>query len=405
MKIVKVETFLADGGWRAWGFVKIETDAGITGWGECTCEFSQYAVLGAVADLTPVLIGQDPRAYEMRFWDMYRLSRLGSVGGAVGKAIGAIECALLDIKARALGISVAELFGGPLRETVPVYWSHFCVTRVFAAEHCRVEPVRSLSDVAACAREVVERGFRALKTNIFFPGDPGEVYHPGFGGGPGTTDQVAWPEVVGQADALFGTIRDAVGPEVGVILDVNFNFKPESCIRLARELSPYDLLWMELDMYDPAALRAIKDAIDIPLCSLETLFYAEQYRPYFERHAVDVAMLDVPWNGFAQAKKVGDMAQVFQTNVCPHNYYSHLASFISAQLCAVLPNVRMMEIDLDDVPWKDEIVSRAPAFTDGAMRVPEGPGWGTEMLEDELRRHPWRPDERPLTVPTGSSGR
>ena len=76
------------------------------------------------------------------------------------------------------------------------------------------------------------------------------------------------------------------------------------------------------------------------------------YLPYFQAKAADVYMIDVPWNGFSQAKKIGDLAESFQLNIAPHNYYSHLATFIGASLCAVLPNVHIMEIDVDDVPWK-----------------------------------------------------
>ena len=118
MKITKIDTYLVDAGWRPWAFVKVSTDEGIVGYGEASCFFTQHSVLGAIEDMKPILIGTDPRAFEMRFWEMYRASRLGSIGGAVGKAIGALECAMVDIAARATNQSVAEvhnigLFGNP----------------------------------------------------------------------------------------------------------------------------------------------------------------------------------------------------------------------------------------------------------------------------------------------------
>ena len=100
-------------------------------------------------------------------------------------------------------------------------------------------------------------------------------------------------------------------------------------------------------------------------------------------------MIDIPWNGFSQAKKIGDLADVHQLNIAPHNYYSHLASFISASLCAVLPNVRIMEIEVDDVPWKDDLVTERPEIVAGEMAVPTGPGWGTEIVEEIAREHRW----------------
>ena len=100
-------------------------------------------------------------------------------------------------------------------------------------------------------------------------------------------------------------------------------------------------------------------------------------------------MIDIPWNGFVQSKKIGDLAQVHDLNIAPHNYYSHLSSFISASLCAVLPNVRIMEIDVDDVPWKDELVTVQPNIESGYMKTPSGPGWGTELNEKVAKKYAW----------------
>ena len=123
MKITNVETLLVDAGWVPWIYVKVETDEGITGWGECSDWRSPQGIAGAVVDLKPFLVGCDPRAYEMRYWDMLRRVRQ-SLGGIAAKAMAGIEQALIDIKAKALGISVVELFGGPMREKVRLYWTH-----------------------------------------------------------------------------------------------------------------------------------------------------------------------------------------------------------------------------------------------------------------------------------------
>ena len=100
-------------------------------------------------------------------------------------------------------------------------------------------------------------------------------------------------------------------------------------------------------------------------------------------------MLDVPWNGIAQGKKVGDLAATYQHNIAPHNHYSHLSTFMSASLCATLSNVRIMEIDIDDVPWKDDLVTVKPEIVEGYMKIPKGPGWGTAINEEVARAHPW----------------
>ena len=392
MKITNIETFIVDAGWRPWTFVKVETDEGITGYGECSDGRNPNGVVGTIKDFTPLLIGRDPRPYEMRFWDMIRGSRQ-SPGGIAAKAIAGIECALVDIKAKALGISVVELFGGPTRDDVRVYWSHCGSSRARNYELIGVPPLKSMDDIAALGCEVVERGFTALKTNVIFPGDQASVHFGGFGGGPGTTDGNVTPQVLRHIETLIGTFREAVGPDVGINLDLNFNFKPEACMRIAKVLEQFDMLWLEIDMYDHEAIRQIKDSTTTKICTGENLYYMREYLPYFECRAADVFMIDVPWNGFAPSKKIGDLANVFQLNVAPHNYYSHLATYMSASLCAVLPNVRIMEIDIDDVPWKDDLTTHVPDITDGYMKIPTRPGWGTELNEEVAKAHPW-PDRR-----------
>ena len=392
MKITNIETFIVDAGWRPWTFVKVETDEGVTGYGECSDGRNPNGVVGTIKDFTPLMVGRDPRPYEMRFWDMIRGSRQ-SPGGIAAKAIAGIECALVDIKAKALGISVVELFGGPTRDDVRVYWSHCGSSRARNYELIGVPPLKSMDDIAALGREVVERGFTALKTNVIFPGDTASVHFGGFGGGPGTTDGNVTSQVLRHIETLIGTFREAVGPDVSINLDLNFNFKPEACMRIAKVLEQFDLLWLEIDMYDHEAIRQIKDSTTTKICTGENLYYMREYLPYFECRAADVFMIDVPWNGFAPSKKIGDLANVFQLNVAPHNYYSHLATHMSASLCAVLPNVRIMEIDIDDVPWKDDLTTHVPDITNGYMKTPTRPGWGTDLNEEVAKAHPW-PDRR-----------
>ena len=389
MKITNIETFIVDAGWRPWTFVKVETDEGITGWGECSDGRAPHGVVGTITDLHSTLIGQDPRAFEARFSDMLRSLRQ-SPGGIAAKAIAGVECALVDIKAKALGISVAELFGGPTRNKVRLYWSHCGSSRVRHHELLGTPPIETWADITALGKEVVGRGFTALKTNVVMPGKAA-TWYSGFDRLMGANDEYIPNWLLGHIETLIGTFRDAVGPDFDINLDLNFHFKPEACMRIAQVLEPYNMHWLEIDRYDPDALLQIKQSTTTKICTGENLYYMHDYIPYFERHAADVFMIDVPWNGFSQSKKIGDLAEVYQLNVAPHNYYSHLASFTSATLCAVLPNVRIMEIDIDDVPWKDTLTTAVPEIKDGYMTIPTGPGWGTEINEEVARAHPWNP--------------
>ncbi|HET8576499.1 MAG TPA: mandelate racemase/muconate lactonizing enzyme family protein [Methylomirabilota bacterium] len=394
MKITEIETFVVDAGWRPWQFVAVRTDAGITGYGECSDGRNPYGVVWTIRDFESILLGRDPRPVEMRYWDLYRMTRQ-SPGGIAAKAIAGIELALWDIKAKALKVPVYELFGGPVRERQQVYWSHCGTSRARHAELIGVPPIRTMDDIAQLGEEVVRRGFRALKTNIVYPGDPARVHFAGFGGGPGTTDQTVTPEMLGHIQTLLGTFRRAVGPQVGLALDLNFNFKPEAARRICRALEPFDMMWVEVDMYDAAGLREVKDATSIPICSGENLYGLRGYRPYFDARAMDVVMIDVPWNGFGPSKKIADLAESYELNIAPHNYYSHLATLHSAHLCACAPNVRIMEIDIDDVPWKDELVDHPPVIEQGELVIPTRPGWGAELNEAVARKHPWEPGRPP----------
>ena len=247
-----------------------------------------------------------------------------------------------------------------------------------------------MEDIADLGREVVSQGFTALKTNIILPGEPASVYFTGFGGPPGTTDGTVSNEMLDHIENLIGTFRSSVGSGVDINLDLNFNFKPEACMRIAQILEPFDLLWLEIDMYDYQAMRQIKDSTSTKICTGENLFYMREFLPYFDARAADVFMIDIPWNGFSQSKKIGDLADVYQLNVAPHNYYSHLSSFISASLCGVLPNVRIMEIDIDDVPWKNDLVTNLPDINDGQMKIPTGVGWGTDLNLEAVQNHLWK---------------
>lgn len=389
MKITKIETLHCDAGWRPWSFIKVSTDEGIIGYSECTDSHgSPSGIGGIIKDLQPFLLGKDPRQTEKLYWDMYSATRQ-SPGSIIQKAIGGIENALLDIKAKALNIPVYELFGGPLRDRIRLYWSHCGTTRVRSWKVINKPTLRSLRDVSELGDEVVKRGFTALKTNIIIFGDTPYVHMPGFGLGIDSTDRNISRKIINALESLMGTFRKAVGEDVDIILDLNFNFKTEGYIQVAKAMERFNLLWLEIDTFDPRALLQVKQSTHTPICSGENLYTVRDFRPYLEIYAMDIASIDVLWNGFVQSKKISDLAELYEMNITPHNYYSHLATFISANFCALIPNLRILEVDIDDVPWKDELVINLPEIKDGYMAIPKLPGWGTEINEEVIHAHPW----------------
>jgi galactonate dehydratase len=387
VKVASLETLFCDAGWRPWIFLKATTDDGLVGWAEITDSHgSPRGLAGIVEDLAPLVVDRDLRAVERIVWDLYRATRQ-SPGSVIQKAIGGIENGLLDLKAKALGVPVYELFGGPTRDDVELYWSHCGTTRARAWEVTGTKKLASYDDVAALGREVVERGFRAFKTNIVVPGDEPQVLMPGFQG-PGL-DRNPSTELENALVRLLDAFREGTQGKAEPIVDLNFNLTAEGVLRIARALHEHGLMWLEVDAFDPVSLAAVRAGSAIPLCSGENLYTNRGFRPYLEAGAMDVASVDVIWNGFHQAKKIADLAETFEVNCAPHNYYSHLATFISAQWCAAIPNVRILEVDVDDVPWREELTTSVPEIRDGTLTIPAGPGWGTDVNEDVLREHPW----------------
>ena len=141
-------------------------------------------------------------------------------------------------------------------------------------------------------------------------------------------------------------------------------------------------------MRNPEALRYIRSRTSIPLATGESLFGRRDYRPFFEQGSMDSVIIDVPWNGLAESLKIAAMADAYEVNVAPHNFYSPLATMMSMHLCAVAPNVRIMEMDVDQAPWVDDLVTVKPEIRDGCVQLPTGVGWGTEVNEAAVRAHP-----------------
>ena len=299
-------------------------------------------------------------------------------------AIAGIELALWDVKAKALGVPVYELVGGPFRTTQRLYWSHLATYRAHKPKLFGAEPLETMDDVAACAAEAVAKGYTAFKTNIIFPGPDSTSL---LQGAAGANEQNLSTELANHVVAQIAAMREAAGPDADIALDTNYNFKTEGVIRLARALEPYQLMWLEYDNQDPEALAMLKASTRTPICSGEQLLTVRQYRPYLELHAMDFVKVDVQWQGFSQARKVADLAELHDLNIAPHNYNSHLSSFQSIHLAAAVSNVKIMEYDVDSVPIRDEITTVVPEIDDGQMTVPTAPGWGCDLNEVAAKRY------------------
>ncbi len=389
MKITRISSLHADAGWRVFSYLKIETDQqGLIGWSEYNESYGNKGLSTVIEKLGPHIIGDDPLSNERIHAKLYAMTRQ-TAGGIMGQAIAAIENALLDVKAKALGVPVSTLFGGPIRERMRLYWSHCGNYRIGPAQKLIGKPpIRTLDDIAACGREVRDQGYTALKANAYLLDGEARVHMPGFGRGAGAPE-LNWDwKLLDAMAAQMQAFREGAGPDVDLLIDLNYNFKTEGYLQVARHLEPYRLTWLEIDSANPEALATIRRGSRTPIASCESLFGARVFRPYFEHQSVDVAIIDVTWNGLAQALKIAAMADAFEINVAPHNFYGHLSTLMSAHFCAAVPNFRIMELDVDDVPWKDELVTVPPVIDQGNLILPKVPGWGADIDEAAVRRHP-----------------
>jgi L-alanine-DL-glutamate epimerase-like enolase superfamily enzyme len=388
MKVKSIETLVCDAGWRNYHFVKLTTDAGIIGWSEYDEGFGSPGVGAVIERLAPRVVGQEAGEHERIYAELYSATRPGS-GGVVAQAIGAIENALLDAKAKGLGVPCYELLGGKVRDRIRVYWSHCATWRINHPTYYK-PAITDLDGVKALGREVREKKFTALKTNIFIY-EPGaknpKGWRPGFGV-PYHPELNVDRTVLRNLRMHLEAIREGAGPDVDILLDLNFNAKTEGYLKILREIADLDMFWIEIDTFNPEALGYIRRQSPHPISSCETLLGLREFLPYFKEQAMDVAIIDTPWNGVWQSMKIANAAEAYEVNVAPHNFYGHLCTMMNAHFAAAVPNLRIMETDIDRLAWDDELVSHPPVYENGHLVMPDRPGWGTEPNEEIIRAHP-----------------
>jgi L-alanine-DL-glutamate epimerase-like enolase superfamily enzyme len=397
-RIAKVETLSCSAGWRNYYFLKITTNDGVVGWSEYDEGFGNPGITNIIHQIAPRFIGEAVGDHEKVHAILRGVTRPGT-GGVIAQALGAIENALLDAKAKILGVPCAQLLGGVIRDRVPVYWSHLGTWRI-SRKPWYQPAVDTRDGVVGLGEEVRDAGFKALKTNVYRyeNGQPvgwatgfGVPFEPGL-----NVDRKVLRGVVDHLEAL----REGAGPDVEILLDLNFNAKTEGYIEILRAIKDQELMWVELDTFNPEALAYIRSKSAHPIASCETLVGLGQFVPFLRNQSVDIAIIDLLWNGAWQAMKIAALADANEVNVAPHNFYGHLATMMNLQFAAAVPNLRIMETDIDRIDWDDKIVTHAPEFENGCLVVPDRPGWGTEPNEQVLSEYPPNQNLNPIGLIT-----
>jgi L-alanine-DL-glutamate epimerase-like enolase superfamily enzyme len=392
MKVASLEVLQCDAGWRNYCFLKLSTDEGIVGWSEFDEGFGSPGVGAVIQRLAERVVGKPAFAHERIYAELNCLTRPAS-GGVVAEGLGAIENALLDAKAKALGVPCYELLGGRMRERIPLYWSHCATWRINHPAFYQ-PAITTLDGVKAMGAEAREKGFGALKTNIFTPRN-GKLagWRPGFGV-PFAPELNVDKTVLRALRAHLEAFRDGAGPDMEILLDLNFNARTEGYLKILRAIADLDLFWIEIDSDNPQALAHIRARSPHPISSCETLLGLREFLPYFREQSMDVAIIDAVWNGVWQSMKIAAAADAHEVNVAPHNFYGHLSTMMNAHFAAAAPNLRIMEIDIDRLPWDHELFTELPRIEQGHLILSDAPGWGTEPNEEAVRARP----------PKGSAG-
>jgi galactonate dehydratase len=382
VRITRVTPLVVNARMRNWVFVKVETDEGIHGWGEATLEWKTRGVVGAVDDVSRFAIGEDPFRVE-HLWQIMTRQYFWRAGIEGLSAISGIEAALWDIKGKALGVPVYELLGGRVRDSVRVY------------DHLgggSLEGMYETSDIeqaAERAREVTATGVTALK---FMPVP--------------RTLPVEGLESVRRAERLVAAVRDAVGPDVDLMVDLHGRCLPAMAIRYSRAFEPYGLMWFEdpCPTEDLEATAEVRRATTIPVAAGERLVGRPAFRELFERRVCDVVQPDLSHcGGLWEARKIAAFAETFSMAVAPHNPNGPIATAAAVHFALATPNWVIQEAISSDVPWRSEVLDEPLAVVDGKIAPPTRPGLGVEIDEAAAARYPYSEEvEQRYFYPDGS---
>jgi D-galactarolactone cycloisomerase len=340
--------------------VEIETDAGLIGWGECYGPARMTAAV--VQSVAPWLIGEDPLRTDYLWQMIYARLRDHGQKGVVIEGLSGIDIALWDIKGKHFGVPAHLLLGGPLRTEVQAY-----ATGLYRRKSG--DPLRYLAEEAA---GYVAEGFKAVKLKV------------GFG--------------VEEDAAVTRAVREAIGPDVALMVDANHAYDAVAAIRLGRMIEPYDIGWFEepVPPEDVAGYRAVKVALSIPVAGGECEFTRFGFRDLLVSRAIDIIQPDTcAAGGLSECKKIADMAEAFGVRYNPHVWGTGIAIAASLQLLAVLPAHTpvslaplqpMLEFDRTEHPIRQSLLVQSIEHTGGIVSVPDGPGLGIEVDRDALAR-------------------
>ena len=371
MKITAIRTATVRGT-KDWNFVRIETDAGVSGTGEAHPGGGITALIEE--RLAPLLLGANPLNVEPLYHQLLASTTGDSTAGSLVGAIGGVEAALWDLTGKALGIPVYQLLGGAYRDRIRLY------ADVGRGRGGSLTP----ESWAARAREAVDEGHTALKFDIDHSAD--EL----------SNDLVARGLSLSELDRMteqVSAVREEIGGGIDLCIDCHANYSVRDVLLLAERFEPLALMFLE-DPVPPEnidAMAKVTASTSIPICTGEYIYRRDGFRPLIQEQACDMLHVDVSaTGGLLEAKKIADLADLYYMPFAAHNIVSPFGMVASAHVCAAVRNLHSMELPhhAEQVDWRWQLVTTdQPLVAGDRFRVPDGPGLGVELDEEVMARH------------------
>jgi galactonate dehydratase len=367
VRISRVSTIVVDADDRDWLFVRVDTDEpGLVGWGESSLGWHTRAVRGAIEDLESLIVGEDPRPVE-RLWQRMTRTPYFKGGIVVMSAIAAIDQALWDIKAKALGLPLFELLVGPVRDRVRMY------VNLGSELGGDARLAETWAEAAINARKA---GFDAMK---LYPVSPAR--------------QLEGTAFIRETEELVGAVRDAAGDDADIMVDVHGRTSPATAIQIGHAIEPFRPFFLEEPCQpgDVDGTVEVARAVQIPIATGERLASRQEFRPYVDRRACAVIQPNACYaGGVSEVRRIAAMAETALISVAPHNPNGPIGTMVSIHLALAIPNFLILEHVRDDVPWRQDIVDE-PLRTEGGYALPPTrPGIGVELVEEAASAHPGR---------------
>jgi galactonate dehydratase len=368
-KIERVETIL----WDRWLLVRIACEDGTVGIGEGGVHGWQRPTKTMVEVMTPYLLGKDPHRIEHHYQFLYRSSHF--MGAVVQGALSAIDLALWDIKGKRLGVPVYDLLGGKTRNRVRCYI------------HVRGNTLDTLvQDAVAKARQ----GFTAVR---FSPWSPNFYVHRSY---------AEWAE---EAVRRVGAVREAVGPDVDICVEIHRQMNPAESIALGRRLEQFNPFFYEDPMLpdSPARMGDVQERCNVPIATGERFTTIFEFQQLLEHKGCAYVRPDLCLcGGLTGCKKVAALAEAQHVKVIPHNPLSPVSTAACVQLDACIPNFALQEYTGESEPPKSELLQQPLKLEEGYLVVPEGPGLGIALSAAAIGKYPTV--DKVLDTPLGFDG-